>query len=534
MSTVAPGDIRAQLPASPPEEAEPFSAVLADLDRVLMPGITHWNHPRFFAYFSITASQPGILAELLAATLNANGMLWRTSPAVTELEQLTLSWLGPAARLPRDLARPHRGHGLDLDARGAVRRAHRAARPPRRRRLASTRTRRSTAPAASSGSRSATRPSTTPSACASDALDLSDACAVVATVGTTSTTSVDPVPEIADAAAAAGAWLHVDAAYAGSARVCPELRTPGLRARRLARRQPAQVALHAGRLLVPLHGARRTTCARRSRSRPSTCARPPRASRTSTSTARRSAAASARSSCGPCCAASAAPGLQAPIREHVRLAELFEGWVRDEPGWELCAPRPYSVVCFRPEGDDARSEALLEAVNASGEVYLSHTRLERPARAAPRDRQRARRPRPTCASPGTCSSARRPGSVPARGRASDARPRAAAHRLRAAGRVRGRARASAGTSSCASSSTRASRCPTGPWDAIVAMGGPMSVNDEDEHPWLVGEKAADREPRARRPAVLGLVPRRAAAGRRARRARLRRARRPRSACSRSS
>ncbi|MDX6563262.1 MAG: aromatic-L-amino-acid/L-tryptophan decarboxylase, partial [Gaiellales bacterium] len=80
MSTVEPGDIRAGLPASPPEEAEPFADVLADLDRVLLPGITHWNHPRFFAYFSITASHPGILAELLSATLNANGMLWRTSP----------------------------------------------------------------------------------------------------------------------------------------------------------------------------------------------------------------------------------------------------------------------------------------------------------------------------------------------------------------------------------------------------------------------------------------------------------------------
>src|SRR3954452_890971 len=100
MSTVEPGEIRAQLPPAPPEQAEPFAHVLADLDRVLLPGITHWNHPRFFAYFSITGSQPGILAELLSATLNANGMLWRTSPAVTELEQLTLSWLGQLRDFP--------------------------------------------------------------------------------------------------------------------------------------------------------------------------------------------------------------------------------------------------------------------------------------------------------------------------------------------------------------------------------------------------------------------------------------------------
>ena len=100
MSTAEPGEIRAQLPSAPPDQAEPFADVLADLDRVLLPGITHWNHPRFFAYFSITGSQPGILAELLTATLNANGMLWRTSPAVTELEQLTLSWMCQLLGLP--------------------------------------------------------------------------------------------------------------------------------------------------------------------------------------------------------------------------------------------------------------------------------------------------------------------------------------------------------------------------------------------------------------------------------------------------
>ena len=125
---------RSCLPA-PPEQAEPFADVLADLDRVLLPGFTHWNHPRFFAYFSITGSQPGILAELLTATLNLNGMLWRTSPAVTELEQLTLSWMCQLLGFPDDVARPHRGLGLDLDAGRAVRGPHGAARSPRRRRL---------------------------------------------------------------------------------------------------------------------------------------------------------------------------------------------------------------------------------------------------------------------------------------------------------------------------------------------------------------------------------------------------------------
>jgi aromatic-L-amino-acid decarboxylase len=208
-----------------------------------------------------------------------------------------------------------------------------------------------------------------------DALDLRDACAVVAAVGTTSTTSVDPVPEIAAAALAAGAWLHIDAAYSGSARVCPELRTPGFE---LA--DSVVVNPHKW-LFTPID------CSCLFTSRPddlrAAFALTPEYLRTSVdgvlnlneygpSLGRRFRALKlwAVLRCY------GREGLQRTIREHVRLAELFESWVRDEPGWELCAPRPYSVVCFRPEGDDSRSEALLEAVNAGGEAYLSHTRLE--------------------------------------------------------------------------------------------------------------------------------------------------------------
>ena len=373
MSTVAPGDIRAQLPASPPEEAEPFSAVLADLDRVLMPGITHWNHPRFFAYFSITASQPGILAELLSATLNANGMLWRTSPAVTELEQLTLSWLGQLLDFP---ATWH-GHIEDTASISTLAAlcAARTANPDRRVVVASEHSHSSIDRACRIlGLEIRHAPVDDAFRMRADALDLSDACAVVAAVGTTSTTSVDPVPEIADAAEAAGAWLHIDAAYAGSARVCPELRTPGFE------RADSLVVNPHKWLFTPVD------CSCLYTARPDDL----RAAFALTPEYLRTSAEGVMNlnEYGPAlgrrfralklwavlrCFGRA--GLQELIREHVRLAELFEGWVRDEPGWELCAPRPYSVVCFRPEGDDARSEALLEAVNASGEVYLSHTRL---------------------------------------------------------------------------------------------------------------------------------------------------------------
>ena len=374
MSTVAPGDIRAQLPAAPPEQAEPFADVLADLDRVLLPGFTHWNHPRFFAYFSITGSQPGILAELLTATLNLNGMLWRTSPAVTELEQLTLSWMCQL------LGFPETWHGHIEDSAStstlAALCAARTALPDRRVVVASEHAHSSIDRACRIlGLDLRHAPVDDAFRMRLDGLDLSDACAVVAAVGTTSTTSVDPVPEIAEAAAASGAWLHIDAAYSGSARVCPELRTPGFE-----RADSVVVNPHKW-LFTPID------CSCLFTSRPedlrAAFALTPEYLRTSAegvlnlneygpSLGRRFRALKlwAVLRCY------GRGGLQALIREHVRLAELFEGWVRDEPGWELCAPRAYSVVCFRPEGGDARSEALLEAVNATGEAYLSHTKLD--------------------------------------------------------------------------------------------------------------------------------------------------------------
>ena len=116
LAQVSPGEIRARLPARPPEEPEPFAAVLRDLDEVLLPGVTHWQHPRYFAYFATSASEPAILAELLAATLNSVAILWRTAPAATELEGVVLDWVARTARPPGGMARPHRGQRLDLDA----------------------------------------------------------------------------------------------------------------------------------------------------------------------------------------------------------------------------------------------------------------------------------------------------------------------------------------------------------------------------------------------------------------------------------
>jgi aromatic-L-amino-acid decarboxylase len=120
LAQVTPGEIRERLPPAPPEEPEPFSAVLRDLDELLLPGITHWQHPRYFAYFATSSCAPAILAELLAATLNSVAFLWRTSPAATELERVVLRWTAELL----GVARSHRGHRLDVDAGGSDRRAH--------------------------------------------------------------------------------------------------------------------------------------------------------------------------------------------------------------------------------------------------------------------------------------------------------------------------------------------------------------------------------------------------------------------------
>ncbi len=373
LSQVRPGDIRAGLPASPPETGEPFSAVLRDLDEVLLPGITHWNHPRFFGYFAITGSEPGILAELLIATLNVNAMVWSASPAATELEQHVLDWLAQLLGLPSDW----HGHIEDTASTATVA-ALAAARGLRPGGVvyASEQANFSIEKAARLvGLEYRKVPVDAEFRMRTDGLDLTGATAVVATVGTTSTTSVDPVPALADMCAEAGAWLHVDAAYAGAAAVCPELRwalegcdradsvvvnphkwlfTPIDCSVLYTRRAEA---LHAAFALVPEYMPESESALDLKDYGPALGRR------------FRALKLWAVIRCH------GREGLQAVIREHVRLAELFEGWVRAEPGWELCAPRPFSVVCFRCEGSDEENEALLQRVNASGEAFLSPTKL---------------------------------------------------------------------------------------------------------------------------------------------------------------
>ena len=373
LAQVSPGDIRAQLPNTAPEEPEPFSAVLRDLDEVLLPGITHWQHPRYFAYFATSSSAPAILAELLAATLNSVAILWRTAPASTELEGVVLDWVADLLGLPAGwhghiedtaststlaacvAAREATGGDLIVCSEQAHSSIDKAARML--------------------GMRLRKVPVDAEFRMRADALgDLSDAAVIVATVGTTAATAVDPVGEVADACAASGTWLHVDAAYAGAAMVCPEFRWAF---EGVDRADSLVVNAHKW-MLTP------TDCSLLWTSRPADFRRAfsliPEYLRTPDAED-----ALSLSEYGPalgrrfrslklwavlrCFGRS---GLQAHIRSGVALAEQFERWVADEPGWELCAPRPFSTVCFRLEGEDERNRALLERVNASGEMFISH------------------------------------------------------------------------------------------------------------------------------------------------------------------
>jgi aromatic-L-amino-acid/L-tryptophan decarboxylase len=374
LAQVQPGDIRGRLPASPPEQGEQFANVLRDLDEILLPGITHWQSPRFFAYFAVSASEPGILAELLAATLNSVAFLWRTSPASTELEALTLDWTAQLLGLPAGW----HGHIEDTASTSTIA-ALAAAREATGRNLVvcSEHAHSSVDKAAKLlGLELRKVPADEEFRLRVDALDLTGAAALVATVGTTSTASVDPVDELADACEDAGAWLHVDAAYAGSAWVCPELRWSQAG---VDRADSLVVNAHKW-LFTPMDcsllWSRRPDDLRRAFSLV------PEYLRTSEEV-------DSLSDYGPalgrrfrslklwavlrCCGRE---GLQARIREAVRLAELFEGWVRDEPGWEICAPRHFSLVCFRREASDDENEQIVERVNRSGELFLSHTRLD--------------------------------------------------------------------------------------------------------------------------------------------------------------
>jgi aromatic-L-amino-acid decarboxylase len=411
LARVKPGDIAAALPAHPPEQGESFDAILADVDRVLMPGITHWNHPGFFAYFAISASGPGILADLLSSGLNQQAMLWRTSPAATELEQVTLSWLRELMGLPAefggviyDTASISTLHALaaaremkvpDVRTKGLSGRAD----LPRLRVYCSEHAHSSVDKAVillglghdavrhiPADEQFRMRPGALAIAIEEDLRAGLLPIAVVATVGSTSTTSIDPVPVIADICERYDLWLHVDAAYGGVAAIIPEHQTildGCARAHSLVVNPhkwlfvPFDLSAFYCRRMDLLRGAFTLVAEYLKTSEENTVQN---LMDTGVQLGRRFRALKL----WMVLRYFGADGIRARLADHLRLAQLFASWVDEDPGFERVAPVPFSVVCFRaihpddasdPAAGDALNAELLEAVNASGDVFLSHTRL---------------------------------------------------------------------------------------------------------------------------------------------------------------
>ena len=373
LAQVTPGELSAQLPPAAPEDAEPFAAVLRDLDELLLPAMTNWQSPRFFSYFAVTSSEPAILAELLAAALNQVAIVWRASPASTELELRVADWVRQLLGLPDGW----HGHIEDTASTSTLAALIAARHVTGRNVVVCSEHAHSSVEkdARMLGLELRKVPVDDELRMRIDGYDLDDVACVVATVGTTSFASVDRVRALAERAHAVGAWLHVDAAYAGSSWICEEERSS---ADGVELADSLVVNPHKW-LLVPADCSLVWT------------ARPEEWREAFTLTPeylRTDDEAFSLADYGPplgrrfrslklwaVLRCYGAEGLRAIVREHIRLAELFAGWVEESGDWELVAPRRFSLVVFRRNGSDEENEQLESRVNASGEIFITHTKL---------------------------------------------------------------------------------------------------------------------------------------------------------------
>ncbi len=413
LARTLPGEVGVQLPAAAPEYGEPFERIMADFERAIMPGITHWNSPRFFAYFATSAAPIAVAAEAIAAALDVKVMLWRTSPAATELEEVVMRWLGDLLGLPQTftgiiydtasiggftaLAAARESLQLNIREEGMTGRNL-----PRLRVYITEHTHSHIEKACIAlgiGRENVVRvgcdaqyrmsPEDLQRSLQEDARAGMRPMCIVATAGTTSTTSRDPIEQIARIARAHGVWLHVDAAYAGIAAIMPEFRwvLDGS-----AAADSLVVNPHKW-LFVPMD------CSALYVRDPELLKRtfsivPEYLSTTQASVrnymdyglqlGRRFRALKlwfVLRHFG-------AQGLRSKLREHIALAQEFARWVEAQPDWEILAPHPFSVVCFRYAGKrsaqaahdgealDALNAKILDGVNASGEAFLSHTKID--------------------------------------------------------------------------------------------------------------------------------------------------------------
>ena len=410
---VEPGSLRPRFPASAPDGPESIEAILADYGQLIEPNATHWQHPGFLAYFATTASGPGILGEMLTAAIGQNAMLWRTSPIGTELEEVVVSWLREALGLPATfdglltdtasistliaLAAAREAAGTDAASRGLVGRDELGA---GLRVYASSEAHSSVEKACMTlglgraslvhvpvNERFEMLPGVLATSIAADREAGLLPIAIVATIGTTSSTSVDPIEAIVDVAEHEGLWLHVDAAYAGPVAMLPDRRAPFAG---WERADSIVVNPHKW-LFTPLDASLLLT--RRMEVLRTAFSLVPEYLRTLD---RESPVRDYNEYIPQLGRRFRAlklwiqlrwfglEGLRRRIAGHIAMAEAFAGWVEADRDWELLAPVPFSTICFRwrPAGRDVdereldeANAAIMDEVNRTGEVFLSHTRL---------------------------------------------------------------------------------------------------------------------------------------------------------------
>ncbi|HEX3741701.1 MAG TPA: pyridoxal-dependent decarboxylase [Terriglobales bacterium] len=407
LSQAKPGDIRASLPAGAPVQGEEFAGLLKDVENLILPGVTHWQSPNFFAYFPSNASGPAILGDLLSSGLGVQGMLWATSPACTELETRVLDWLVPALGVPEKFLSTQTGGGVIQDtASSATLCAVLAARERATNFSSNEQGCRGKLVAYTSGhahssiekalkiagigrenlrlievdERFAMKPEVLAMAISNDRGSGLTPFFVCATVGTTSSNAIDPVAEIGEICRENNVWLHVDAAMSGTAALCPEFRYlhDGVEfadsycfnphkwmftnfdcdcfyvADRKALIQALSVLPEYLRNQATESGAVfdyrdwQIPLGRRFRSLKLWFV----------------------------LRYYGIEGLQFHIREHVRLAQQFAGWIRSDGRFEIAAPAPLNLVCFRLRASDEANQKLMDALNRSGDLYLTHTKLD--------------------------------------------------------------------------------------------------------------------------------------------------------------
>jgi aromatic-L-amino-acid decarboxylase len=407
LSQVKPGEVRAALPKNPPEQGEDFETFLKDVNKIILPGITHWQSPNFFGYFPCNASGPGILGDLLSSGLDVQGMLWSTSPACTELETHVLDWLVGMLELPEKFLSSNTGGGVIQDtASSAALCALLAARERatnytsnqrgcdgRLVAYASTQTHSSLEKAAMIAGigvsnlrlidvdeKFAMRPDVLARQIEADKGAGMTPCFVCATVGTTSSNAMDPIAEIARVARQHNLWLHVDAAMSGTAALCPEFRhlQSGVEladsynfnphkwmftnfdcncfwvADRKALIQTLSILPEYLRNQASESGAVidyrdwHIQLGRRFRSLKLWFV----------------------------IRHYGVEGLQFHVRRHVELAQQFAEWVRGDEDFELAAPVPLNLVCFRHKAGDAANQGIMDRLNRSGDLFLTHTKLD--------------------------------------------------------------------------------------------------------------------------------------------------------------